>query len=116
MAEKWSSTGSMTVALLSGIAGGLCCIPSSTLFAMGLGRSWIGGLQVFEMFRPVFISAAMMFLGVAFYHTHLAEDRSSMFRESHLMTRRRRQRLTFWVVALIVVTFIALPSVLTGQL
>lgn len=115
MAEKWSSTGSMTVALLSGIAGSLCCIPSGTLVTLGFGRSWIGGLQVFEMFRPVFISAAMMFLGVAFYHTHLAEDRSSMFRESRVMTRRRRQRMAFWVVALVVAVFIALPSVLAAD-
>ena len=110
MAEKWSSTGSMTVALLSGIAGGLCCIPN-VLLALGLGRSWITGLQVFASFRPVFISAAMMFLGIAFYHTHLAEDRSSMFRESNVMTRRRRQRLAFWVIALAIAVLVALPAV-----
>jgi mercuric ion transport protein len=115
MAEKWSSTGSMTAALLSGVAGGLCCIPVSALVALGWERSWIGGLQVFSIFHPVFISAAMMFLGVAFYHTHLAEDRSSMFRGSAVMARRRRQRLAFWVIALIDVAFIALPSVVGGQ-
>lgn len=112
MADKWSARGSMTAALLSGMAGGLCCIPSGALSTLGFGRSWISGLQVFASFRPLFISAAMMFLGVAFYHTHLIEDRSSMFRDGYLLARRRRKRLAFWVVALVIVGLIALPSLM----
>jgi mercuric ion transport protein len=115
MGEKWSSTGSMTVALLSAILGSLCCIPAGAMLAMGLARGWISGLEVFAPFRPVFVSVAMMCLGVAFYHTHLVGHRPSMFREVHPADRRRRQRVTFWLVALLIVTLIALPLLLGQQ-
>jgi len=44
-----------------------CCILPLVLFALGIGGAWVSYLTALHPFRPYFIAAAVLFVGIGFY-------------------------------------------------
>jgi len=95
--------------LIVAIGSSICCVGPLVLLAFGISGAWIGSLTALEPYRPIFIGLAIIFLGFAFYRLYLA--RPVCLPESDCACPRalKRQRLGFWIVALIVFGLIAVP-------
>ena len=101
--------GFLIAGILSAIGASICCIGPLVLLALGISGAWIGSLTALEPYRPIFIGLTLLFLGFAFYRLYLV--RPSCSPESACATPRtlRRQRVAFWIVAVLVLSLIAVP-------
>ena len=79
------------------------------LLALGISGAWIGSLAALEPYRPIFIGLTLLFLGFAVYRLYLARPACSP--ESVCANPRslNRQRMAFWIVAILVLGLIAVP-------
>src|SRR6516165_5057913 len=98
-------------AILSAIGASICCVGPLVLLALGVSGAWIGSLTAIEPYRPFFIGLTLLLLGFAFYRLYLARPVCSP--ESACVNPRtlKRQRLGFWIVAVVVLGLIAVPWV-----
>ena len=68
---KSNTDGLFTMAgIASAIGAAACCILPLVLFALGISGAWIGNLVALEPYKPYFIAAAVMFLGIGFYKVY----------------------------------------------
>jgi mercuric ion transport protein len=95
--------------IVSAIGASICCVGPLVLLALGVSGAWIGSLTALEPYRPIFIGATLLFLGLAFYRLYLARPACSP--ESACANPRtlKRQRLAFWIVTVLVLGLIAVP-------
>ena len=106
-----SGNGFLIAGILSAIGASICCVGPLVLLALGVSGAWIGSLTALEPYRPIFIGLTLLFLGLAFYRLYLARPVCSP--ESACANPRtlKRQRLGFWLIAVVVLGLIAFPWV-----
>lgn len=106
-----SGNGFLIAGILSAIGASICCVGPLVLLALGVSGAWIGSLTALEPYRPIFIGLTLLFLGLAFYRLYLPRPVCSP--ESACANPRtlKRQRLGFWIVAVVVLGLIAVPWV-----
>ena len=79
------------------------------LLMMGTGGAWIASLTALEPLRPWFIAATFLFVGLAFRRLYFqqpaCEPGDACARSSVL----KRQRLIFWIVALVLLALLSVP-------
>src|SRR6516225_896856 len=104
-------TGFLVAGILSAIGASICCLGPLVLLALGVSGAWIGSLTALEPYRPIFIGLTLLFLGSVFYRLYLA--RPACLRESTCANPHalKRQRLGFWIVAVVALGLIAAPWV-----
>jgi len=107
--KSQNGIGFLVAGILSAIGASICCVGPLVLLALGVSGAWIGSLTALEPYRPIFIGLTLLFLGFAFYRLHLVRPACSP--ESACANPRtlKRQRLGFWIVALLVLGLIAVP-------
>jgi len=93
-------------ALLAAIGASLCCILPIAVALMGVGSAALGARL--EPYRPWFAGLTIAFLGFAFYRAYRPE-RCGPGESCAPPSRRRRQRVLLWVVAVIALALIAFP-------
>jgi len=108
-ANARKGNGLLIAGILSAIGASVCCVGPLVLLALGVSGAWIGSLAALEPYRPIFIGLTLLFLGLAFYRLYLA--RPSCSPESACANPRtlKRQRVAFWIVAVLVLGLIAVP-------
>jgi mercuric ion transport protein len=101
--------GFLIAGILSAIGASICCVGPLVLLALGVSGAWIGSLTALEPYRPIFIGLTLLFLGFAFYRLYLVRPACSP--ESACANPRtlRHQRLTFWIVTVLVLGLISVP-------
>jgi mercuric ion transport protein len=103
------STLSLTASVLAGIGASLCCVVPLLLVIAGLGGSWLGSLQAFQPYRPIFVIVALASLGFAYqqiFRRPAACEPGKACADPRVV---RRRKLMFWTVTLFVVPLLVFP-------
>ena len=99
--------------LLGGIAAAigasLCCVAPLVLVTLGVGGAWIGTLTALEPYRPLFVTLTLLFLFLAFRRLYRSPASCDADAPCARPATRRRQRLLFWVVSLLLVALLTFP-------
>jgi mercuric ion transport protein len=79
------------------------------LLMLGVSGSWIGSLTAMEPFRPYLIGVTLLFLGLAFRKLYLVPQPCAPSASCADPSVLKRQRITFWIVALLLLGLLAVP-------
>ena len=103
---------SMLAGVAAGIGASVCCVGPLVLLAVGISGAWIGNLTAMEPYRPFFVGLTLLFLVLAFRKLYLVPQSclpgTTCADDPRIL---RRQRLTFWVVALLLLALLITPWV-----
>ncbi len=99
----------LLVAALAAIGASLCCVVPFVLLALGVGGAWLANLRVLEPYRPLFVAAVLVFLGLAFHRLYIAPRRCAEGQVCAAPAVLRRQRLIFWIVSAVLLALVAFP-------
>jgi len=105
------SKGSLIASAFAAIAASACCLGPLILLALGVSGSWIANLRAFEPIRPVFIGLTLLFLGLAFRKLYIVPPVCAVDALCAAPESLRRQRVIFWIVAVVVLALVAFPWV-----
>ena len=83
--------------MLSAIGASACCVGPLVLVALGLGGAWVSGLRALEPLFHVFVAAALVAFGYAFWRLYIAPRRCAPDVACASPKVMRRQRIAFWV-------------------
>jgi mercuric ion transport protein len=110
----WGSVGSGIVPPALAI----CCVGHLLLLlALGGSSAWMANLTALETYRPILVTLALFFLGLAFYKAYRKPTRASCAAgDSCTVARPRRGfKVALWIMAVLVVALLTLlylaPSV-----
>ena len=103
--------GSLVASVLAAVGASVCCVGPLVLLGLGISGSWIGSLSIMEPFRPVFMALTLLFLGLAFRKLYLTPASCEVGTACANPAIRKRQRVTFWVVAVLLLGLLAVPMV-----
>ncbi len=102
--------GSLVAGALAAVGGSVCCVAPLVLVSLGIGGTWVASLTAMEPYRPIFIGLTLLFLGLAFRRLYLARPACVPGSPCADPRTHRRQRLTFWLVASLLLGLLAVPS------
>jgi mercuric ion transport protein len=99
---------SLIASAAAAIGASLCCVAPLVLLTLGIGGTWIATLTALEPYRPIFVGLTLLFLGLAFRRLYLAQVcvPGTPCADPRTVTR---QRLTFWMVALPLLSLLGVP-------
>ncbi len=97
---------SIVTATLAAIGASLCCLGPVVLLSLGVGGSWMSSLNALEPYRPIFIGITVIFLFLAFRKLYLLPAKCDTCTNDSAL---KKQRIIFWIVALIVVALVTFP-------
>lgn len=100
--------GSLIAGVLAAIGASVCCVGPLVLLALGIGGSWISSLTAMDPYRPFFIGLTLLFLGLAFRKLYLVPQVCIPGTPCADPRTRQRQRLTFWVVLVLLFLLLAI--------
>jgi mercuric ion transport protein len=106
---RLSAKTSLIVGAAAAVGASLCCVGPLVLLALGVGGTWIANLTALEPYRPLFIGLTLLFLGLAFRRVYLVPPACATGAFCTDPRTAKRQRLTFWITALPLVSLLAVP-------
>lgn len=89
-----------------------CCIGPLVLVALGFSGAWIGNLTVLEPYRPIFIGVALVAMFFAYRRIFRPVQACKPGEVCAVPQVRSTYKITFWIVAALVVIALAFPYVL----
>lgn len=104
-----SAKGTLIVGLLAGFTASACCAGPLILLMLGVSGSWIGNLSALEPFRPFFIFAAVIFIGLAYRKVYKPTKACDANVACGTRQGKRSQQIIFWVTTVIIILSIAFP-------
>ena len=102
--------GSLIAGVLASIAASVCCVGPLVLLALGIGGTWIGNLTAMTPYRPFFVGLTLLFLGLALRKLYLVPQVCTPGTACADPRTIKRQRFTFWIVAALLLSLLAVPS------
>ncbi len=99
----------LAAAALAAAGASLCCLGPFVLLALGVGGAWLANLRVLEPYRPLFVAAVLLFLGLAFHRLYLRPRRCAADAACAVPASLRRQRRIFWAVAALAAALVGFP-------
>ena len=109
MAQPWTTSGSVLAGAAAAIGASACCAGPLLLVVLGVGGAWGSRLVALEAYQPFFLAAALAFFGFAFYRLYRKQEECAPGEACAVPVVRRRQRVIFWVVAIIAAALMAFP-------
>ncbi|MGH8353596.1 MAG: mercuric transporter MerT family protein [Pseudomonas sp.] len=106
---RLTGKGSLFASVLAAIGASVCCVGPLVLLALGIGGTWVGRLTAMEPYRPIFIGLTLLFLGLAFRQLYWLPQSCAPGTACADPRRIQRQRLVFWVVAVLLLGLLAVP-------
>lgn len=97
---------------LAAILASTCCLGPLLLVALGFSGAWIGNLTVLEPYRPFFVGAALVALFFAWRAIFRPAAACNTGDACAVPRVRRAYKITFWIVAVLVVVAVAYPYIL----
>lgn len=101
--------GSLIAGVLAAIGASVCCVGPLVLLVLGIGGTWVGSLTAMEPYRPIFIGLTLLFLGLSFRKLYLVPQVCTPGTPCANPRTIQRQRLTFWIVAVLLFGLLAVP-------
>lgn len=99
----------MVAGAFAAIGASVCCVGPLLLLALGIGGTWIGSLTAMEPYRPFFIGLTLLFLGLAFRKLYRVAPACTPGTPCAEPRTIKRQRQTFWIVAVLLLGLLAVP-------
>ena len=109
MSESRNGRGALLTGGLAAILASTCCLGPLVLVTLGIGGAWVSNLSKLEPLRPVFIVATLGLLAWAWhklYRTPEVCEPGALCADPKV---RHRQRLIFWVVAVVLTLLLTFP-------
>ncbi len=106
-----NAKGSLLAGVAAGVGASVCCVGPLVLLALGISGAWIGNLTALEPYRPFFIGLTVLFLGFAFRKLYLVPQACAPDTSCANPRVLARQRLTFWLVAALLLCLLMVPWV-----
>ena len=103
---KWRLIGAVAAAM----GASACCLAPLLLLAVGVGSAGIGNLTAMEKYRPFWIAATLVFLGLAFFRVYGTRGKDACAPGVACPPNAgRKGKVLLWVVTLMVLGILALP-------
>jgi mercuric ion transport protein len=99
----------MIGAALASIGASACCVGPLVLVSLGIGGAWMAHLTALEPYRPLFIAAVVLFLGLAFWRLYRTPVSCAGTDRCIADRTRRMQRVIFWIVTPLLLILCASP-------
>ncbi len=106
-----SSRSSLVAGSLAAVGASLCCVAPLVLLSLGIGGAWIANLTALEPYRPALIGVTLLFLALAFRKLYLVPQTCVPDAPCADTSVIARQRVIFWMVALLLLALLAVPWV-----
>ena len=106
-----NAKGSLVAGVLAGIGASLCCVAPLVLVGLGIGGAWVSTLTALAPYRPIFIGLTLLFLGLGLRKLYWATRECSPDTTCADPRILKRQRMTFWIVAVPLLALLAFPWV-----
>ncbi len=103
---KWGLVGAVAVA----VGASVCCLGPLLLLALGVSGAWIGNLAGMERYRPYWMAATLVFLGLAFFRVYRKPKEVACTPGSACSSvAGPRNKVILWIVTALVLGLLALP-------
>lgn len=104
-----STLPAMLVAGLTAIGASVCCVLPLVFVLMGVSGAWISNLTAFDAWRPWFIGATLLCLGLAFWNLYGPSSRCRT--DGHCIDPSvlRRRRRWLWIFTLFIALLLLFP-------
>ena len=109
MAQPKNPNRSLIYAGLAAIGASLCCVAPVVLLLLGIGGSWISTLTAMEPYRPIFVVATVVVMGIAFRRLYLVPASCDEGQVCANPTVQRNQRILFWGVSALLLVLLMFP-------
>ena len=100
---------SLIAGAVAAVGASVCCVGPLVLLMLGVGGIWVGSLTAMEPLRPLFIGLTLLFLGLAFRKLYLVPQSCAPGAPCATPAALKRQRITFWIVAAMLLGLLAVP-------
>jgi mercuric ion transport protein len=107
----FSGKTSLIASILAAIGVSVCCVGPLVLLVLGIGGAWISNLTALEPYRPWFIGLTFVFWVLAFRKLYGLSNTCAPNTPCADSLIRRRQRLVFWVVTVLLLALLAAPLI-----
>lgn len=112
--QRWTIA-SLLTAIVSAFAASLCCIGPLLFAVLGIGGA--GLLVKFEPYRPYFTALTLALLGTGFYFTYRKPKPAAVAVSAddcgcELPRTNRFGKVMLWISTVLVILFLAFPSLL----
>lgn len=104
-----SASTSLAAGAAAAIGAAACCAGPLLLVLLGVGGAWAARLAALEAYQPYFLAAALACFGYAYFRLYHRAEVCAPGEACAVPAVRRRQRLTFWLVAMAALALITLP-------
>lgn len=106
---RLTGNGSLFAGVIAAIGASVCCVAPLVLLALGISGAWVGNLTAMESYRPIFIGLTLLFLWLTFRKLYLVPQACKLGTPCSDPRTIKRQRLTFWIVTVLLIGLLAVP-------
>ena len=99
----------LAAGVLSAIGATACCFGPLLLVTLGFGGAWAARLRGLEAIQPVFVLLTAGFMAFAFHRLYIRPRKCAPGEMCELPNVLRRQRIAFWIVAVIILFMATFP-------
>lgn len=109
---KGNALSGIFAAIAAAVAASICCVAPLMLLTAGISGAWIGSLTALEPYRPLFITAALAFLGIAFYQVY-RKPRAEECEGPYCAKPRSRtiNKMSLWIVTILIGGLLSFPYI-----
>lgn len=107
---SWNARQSLVAGVFAAIGASVCCVAPLVLLSLGIGGAWVASLTAMAPYRPIFIGLTLLFLVLAFRNLYLVLPVCAPGASCADPRTVKRQRLTFWIITLLLLGLLAVPS------
>ncbi|MDD2719818.1 MAG: mercuric ion transporter MerT [Gallionella sp.] len=111
MSGTKTGRGTLFIGGIAAILASTCCLGPLVLITLGFSGAWISNLTVLEPYRPFFIGAALVALFFAWRRIYRPEAECMPGEICALPQTQRIYRITFWIVALLILVALTFPYI-----
>ncbi|MBP32671.1 MULTISPECIES: mercuric transporter MerT family protein [unclassified Methylobacterium] len=95
--------------LLAAVGASSCCILPLVLFSLGVSGAWISNLTALARYQPLFIAAAVAFLGFGFWRSYRRAPACSSEGPCERPGAGRVARIGLWVATVLILAAVTFP-------
>jgi len=111
MSGTKTGRGALFAGGLAAVLASICCLGPLVLITLGFSGAWISNLTTLEPYRPIFLGAALVALFLAWRRLYWPDATCKLGEVCALPHTKRIYRITFWVVALLVLVAVTFPYI-----
>jgi mercuric ion transport protein len=100
---------SLWASVVAAVGASICCVGPLVLVMLGIGGAWIGQLSKLEPLRPYFVVSTLGLLVWSWRLLYRAPQICAPGKSCVEPKVRRRQRIIFWMVSVMLLLLLALP-------